>query len=111
MGCLKERLCILGRRMVFFREVEGANGGFKVFGIKLALCMSDETGERVGVQGESFGTVGSRFLLIDLVWVLIQMSKNFAIQGFILLYSTRKPFQPDGYRAHPESSYVCSQPL
>lgn len=66
MGLLEERLNVLGRRMVFFREVEGPNGGFKVFSIKLALCLSNEPGERVGIQGESFGTVGSRFLFVDL---------------------------------------------
>ena len=69
MGLLEEGLYILGSRMVFFCEVEGANGGFKIFRIKLALCLSNETGKRVGVQGESFGTIGSRFLLVDLLCV------------------------------------------
>lgn len=49
MGILEERLNVLGGRMMFFREVEGPNGGFKVFGIKLALCLGNESGERVGV--------------------------------------------------------------
>lgn len=66
MGILEERLYILGSRMVFFCEVEGIDGTFEVFGIKLALCLSDETGERVGFQGEGFSTVGGRFLLVDL---------------------------------------------
>lgn len=43
VGLLEERLYILSSRMVFFCEVEGADGGFEVFGIKLALCSSDET--------------------------------------------------------------------
>ena len=66
MGLLEQRLYVLGSRMVFFCEVEGANSGFKVFGIKLVLCLGNESGERVDVQGESFGTVWSRFLLVDL---------------------------------------------
>lgn len=49
MGFLEERLNVLRSRMVFFREVEGPNGGVKVFGIKLALCLSNDSGERVGI--------------------------------------------------------------
>ena len=40
VGLLEERLHILGSRMVFFCKIEGANGGFEVFGVKLTLCMS-----------------------------------------------------------------------
>ena len=71
VGLLKERLYILGSRMLFFCMVEGVNGGFEVFDIKLTLCLSDEPRERMGVQGESFGAVGSRFLLVDLGRVLV----------------------------------------
>lgn len=110
MGLLKERLYILGTRMVFFCVVEGADGCFEVFSIKLALCLSDETRERVGIQGESFGTVGSRFLLVDLGLALEQISTNFAMQKFIPLCSTRKPSQRDCYITHSENVYVCSQP-
>ena len=110
MGLLKERLHICGSRMVFFCEIEGANGGFEVFGIKLVVCLSQETRERVRVQCKSFGAVRSRFLLIDLVSVLVQRSKRFAVQGSILLCSTRKTSQLDGHRAHLESSYVCNHP-
>ena len=49
MGLLEERLYVLGSGMVFLCEVEGANGGFKFFGIKLGLSLSDQTGERVSV--------------------------------------------------------------
>lgn len=108
---LEERLYVLSTRMVFFCEVEGADGGFEVFGIQLALCLSDETGERVGVQGESFGTVGSCLFLVDLVSMLVQMLSNcIKQQGFVPPCSIRKSFRPDGYRAHSENSDVCSQP-
>ena len=46
---LEERLYILGSGMVFLCEVEGADGGFKIFRIKLGLSLSDQTGERVSV--------------------------------------------------------------
>ena len=55
--------------MLVFCKVEGANGGFKVFGVKLALCLSDESRKRMRVQRESFSTVGSCFLLVDLLCV------------------------------------------
>lgn len=110
MGLLEKTLYVLGSRMVFFCELEGADGGFKVFGVKLALCLSNETGERVRIQGESFGTVGSCFLLIDLRNVLVRMSNEFEALRFVPQCSTRKPSQPKRYRTHPENSYVCSQP-
>ncbi len=77
MGLLKEGLYIFGTRMMFFCEVEGVDSSFEVFGINLALCLSGETRERVGIQGESFGTVGSRFLLVDLGIVLKGISDQF----------------------------------
>ena len=49
MGLLKERLYVLGSGMVFLGEVEGANGGFKIFGVKLGLSLSEQTGERVSI--------------------------------------------------------------
>lgn len=49
MGLLEKTLYVLSSRMVFFCELEGANGGFKVFRVKLALCSSNETGKRVSV--------------------------------------------------------------
>ena len=45
MGLLEEGLYILGSRMMFFCEVQGADGGFEVFGVKLILGLSHETGE------------------------------------------------------------------
>ena len=71
MGLLEKTLNVLGSRMVFFCEVEGVDGSFKILRIKLALCLSNETRERVGVQGKSFGTVGNCFLLVDLGRVLV----------------------------------------
>ena len=66
MSFLEERLYVLGTGVVFFYDIQGADGGFEVFGVKLALCLRDETGKRVGVQAESFGAVRSCLLLVDL---------------------------------------------
>ena len=85
VSLLEEGLYVLGSRMVLFCEVEGADGCFKIFGIKLAVCLSDETGERVGIQGESFITVGSCLLLIDLERELVHRSYDFEIQAFMYL--------------------------
>lgn len=110
MGLLEERLYILGSRMVFFRDVEGADSSFEIFGVQFPLCLSDETGKRMGVQLKRFGTVGSCFLLVDLGLILVSMSNNFDIQDFEPPCSTRKPSQADYCKAHLENSYVCGQP-
>lgn len=49
MGFLEKTLYILGSRVVFLGEVEGADGGFEILSIKLALRFSNEAGERVGI--------------------------------------------------------------
>ena len=85
VSLLEEGLYVLGSRMVLFGEIEGADGCFEIFGIKLAVCLRYETGKRVGIQGESFVAVGRCFLLVDLESVLVQRSYDFEIQAFMYL--------------------------
>ena len=85
LSLLEEGLYVLGSRMVLFCEIEGANGCFEIFGIKLAVCLSYETGEGVSIQGESFVTVGRCFLLVDLERILVQRLFEFEIQAFMYL--------------------------
>ena len=75
MCLLQEGLDVLGGGVVFFGEVQGADGGFEVFSVELALRLSDETREGVGVQSERLGAVGSRFLFVDLVRVLVTIDR------------------------------------
>ena len=85
VSLLEEGLYVLGSRMVLFCEIEGADGCFEIFGIELAVCLSYKTGERVGIEGESFVTVGCCFLLVDLERMLVQRSYDLEILAFTYL--------------------------
>ena len=109
VSLLEEGLYVLGSRMVLFCEIEGADGCFEIFNIELALCLGYETGERVGIQFESFVTVGRCFLLVDLECLSGQRSYDFEIQSIhVPQCSTRKPSQPDYCRDHSGNSCVYS---
>lgn len=61
---LEKSLDLRGRGVVFGSGVEGLYGAFVVFGVHLAMRLSDEAVERVRIELEGVGAVGMCFLFI-----------------------------------------------